>query len=85
MVAFDNNRDDAMQEEEEQSSASSSWDRPLLLAGLGLALILGGYAATSYVMAGHLAIYVGLILFVLAGVLMYHSTPPSAKDSDDRE
>jgi hypothetical protein len=27
----------------------SSWDRPLMLAGLGLVLMLGGYAAMNYV------------------------------------
>jgi hypothetical protein len=84
MVRFDDKRDEVAQEEQEQSSAPSSWDRPLLLAGLGLALMLGGYAALDYVLAGRLAIFAGLILFVLAGVSMYRSPPPT-KDSDDRE
>jgi hypothetical protein len=85
MVRFDDKRDDVMQEEQEQPSAPSSWDRPLLLAGLGLALMLGGYAALDYVLAGRLAIFGGLILFVLAGVSMYRNSPPPTKDSDDRE
>jgi hypothetical protein len=85
MVRFDDKRDDVAQEEQEQSSAPSSWDRPLLLAGLGLALMLGGYAALDYVLAGRLAIFGGLILFVLAGVSMYHSSPPPTKDSDEGE
>lgn len=85
MVRFDDKRDDVAQQEQEQSSASSSWDRPLLLAGLGLALMLGGYAALDYVLAGRLAIFGGLILFVLAGVSMYRNSPPPTKDSDERE
>ena len=85
MVRFDDKREDVAQEEQERSSAPSSWDRPLLLAGLGLALILGGYAAMNYVLAGRLAIFGGLVLFVLAGVMMYRSAPPPTKDSDDHE
>ncbi|HTU89989.1 MAG TPA: hypothetical protein VMF69_07825 [Gemmataceae bacterium] len=85
MAIFDDERDDAVQEEEQSPSGPSSWDRPLLLAALGLALMLGGYAATSYVLAGHLAIYLGLFLFVLAGVLMYRSAPPPKKDINDSE
>jgi hypothetical protein len=85
MVRFDDKREDVVQEEQEQSSAPSSWDRPLLLAGLGLALMLGGYAALGYVLAGRLAIFGGLILFVVAGVTMYRNSPPPTKDSDDRE
>ncbi len=84
MVQFDDKRHDAAQEEEERSSAPNSWDRPLLLAGLGLALMLGGYAAMSYVLAGRLAIFGGLVLFVLAGVSMYRSAPPT-KDTGDSE
>jgi hypothetical protein len=74
-VRFDDKRDEVMQEEQEQPPAPNSWDRPLLLAGLGLALMLGGYAALDYVLAGRLAIFGGLILFVLAGGMMYRSTP----------
>jgi len=85
MVAFDDKRDDVAQEEEERASAPSSWDRPLLLAGLGLALMLGGYAAMNYALAGRLAIFGGLILFVLAGVSMYRNAPPPTKESDERE
>lgn len=83
MVAFNNRSDDAAQEQE-RPSAPNSWDRPLLLAGLGLLLMLGGYAATSYSMAGHLAIYVGLILFVVAGIVMYRSSPPK-REIDEGE
>jgi hypothetical protein len=84
MVRFDDKRDDVAQEEQERSPAPSSWDRPLLLAGLGLALMLGGYAALDYVLAGRLAIFGGLILFVLAGVSMYRNSPPATKDNDER-
>jgi hypothetical protein len=85
MVAFDDKHDDVAQEEQEQSSVPSSWDRPLLLAGLGLAMMLGGYAALNYIMAARLAIFGGLILFVLAGVLMYRNSPSPTKDGDERE
>jgi hypothetical protein len=34
-----------------------------------------------YQMAGRLAIYAGLFLFVLAGIQMYHSSPPSEDDT----
>ena len=84
-MAFHDKRDDVMQEEQEQPSASGSWDRPLLLAGLGLALMLGGYAALDFVLAARLAIFGGLVLFVLAGVMMYRTSPPPTKDSDERE
>jgi hypothetical protein len=85
MTAFDDKRDDVMQEEQGQSSAPSSWDRPLLLAGLGLALMLGGYAVLDYVLAGRLAIFGGLILFVLAGVSMYRNSPPPREDSGEKD
>jgi len=85
MMRFDDKRDDVAQEEQERSSAPNSWDRPLLLAGLGLALMLGGYIALDYVLAARLAIFGGLILFVLAGVSMYRSSPPPTEDGDDRE
>lgn len=85
MIAFHDQHDDAAQEEKQRPSAPNSWDRPLLLAGLGLALMLGGYAAMNYTLAGRLAFFGGLVLFVLAGVLMYRSAPPPTKDSDERE
>lgn len=130
MATFDDERDDAALDEEELRSAPRQGNRPLLLAGLGLALMLLGYAATVYVpaptqteqgrrlaeirqrsaqhpangiedaspkpralpaqyppyqMAGRLAIYGGLFLFVMAGVLMYRSSPPPSKDLDDSE
>jgi hypothetical protein len=130
MASFENERDEAARGEEELLSAPGSWNRPWLLAAFGLALMLGGYAATTYVpmtaqqteeehgfqelrtlaqqrkeagiddglperlnqaapprreppyqMAGRLAIYFGLFLFGLAGVLMYRSpTPPKIED-----
>jgi hypothetical protein len=83
MVQFDDKRDDVAQKEQKRSSAPNSWDRPLLLAGLGLALMLGGYAAVDYVLAGRLAIFGGLVLFVSAGVSMYRSSPPTTEDSVD--
>ncbi len=85
MTHFDDKREDVIQQEQEPSSGPSSWDRPLLLAGLGLALMLGGYVALDYVLAGRLAIFGGLILFVLAGVSMYRHSPPPTKDSNERE
>jgi hypothetical protein len=133
MATFDDERDDAALDEEELRSAPGQWNRPLLMAGLGLALMLVGYAATVYVpvptqaeqerrlaelrqrsaqhpanggedaspqrseervqpgryppyqMAGRLAIYGGLFLFVMAGVLMYRSSPPPSKDFEERE
>jgi type VI protein secretion system component VasK len=124
----------AARDDEELRPSPGEWNRPLLLAGLGLVLMLGGYAATSYVpvtprqaeqeqrlaelrqqatqrqadgvedalperlnqvtppwrnppyqMAGRLAIYGGLVLFVMAGVLMYRSSPPPTKDIDEKE
>jgi hypothetical protein len=131
MSSFHDEHEDAAREEEEFLSAPGSWNRPLLLAALGLALMLGGYAATNYVpasahqadaarrleelrllaqqrkeagvddglperlkqaapplrdppyqMAGRLAIYGGLFLFVLAAVIMYRS-PESSKKEDE--
>jgi hypothetical protein len=38
-----------------------------------------------YQMAGRLAIYGGLFLFVLAGVIMYRSSPPPTKNIDDTD
>lgn len=134
MATFDDERDDTALDEEQLRASRPQARQPLLLAGLGLALMLGGYAATSYVpttprraeqerfladfrrqadrspaeggnaalserlnqvtppasnppyqMAGRLAIYVGLFLFVMAGVLMYRSSPPPSRDIDDGE
>lgn len=131
MTSFDDERDEAEREEEELLSAPQQTNRPLLLALLGLALMVGGYMAASYTpqqelqaetvrrmaqsraldeqrkeagmddglaerveraapagrefpyqMAGRLAIYGGLFLFVLAGIQMYHSSPPSQKNDD---
>lgn len=129
MATSDHEHDEAAREEEELLSSPGQGNRPLLLAALGLVLMLGGYAATTYVpaterqaeverrltelrhlaaqrrasgvddglperlnqaapawrpppyqMAGRLAIYCGLVLFVLAGVLMYRSSPEQRKD-----
>ncbi len=41
------------------------------------------YREPPYQMAGRLAIYFGLFLFVLAGVLMYRSSPPPSKMDDE--
>jgi hypothetical protein len=83
MANFEDERDDTAHDDEEASSASGSWNRPLLLAALGLTLMLAGYAAMNYVLAGRLALFGGLFLFVLAGVLMYRSSPPSKIDEED--
>jgi hypothetical protein len=50
MPIIDNEPDDRSIEAETSSvPTGGSWNRPLLLAGLGLALMLGGYAALNYV------------------------------------
>ncbi len=85
MATFDNERDETAKEEEESPSKPRQGNRPLLLAAIGLALMLGGYAATSYNMAGQLAIFVGLFLFVLAAIQMYRSSPPPTKESGESE
>ncbi|HTV54878.1 MAG TPA: hypothetical protein VMI06_08165 [Terriglobia bacterium] len=134
MATFDDEGNDAALDEEELRSSPRQWNRPLLMAAIGLVLMLGGYAATTYVpptprhaeqerrlaelrrlaaqrqsegvedalperlnqvtppggnppyqMAGRLAIYVGLFIFVLAGVVMYRSSPPPTKDIDDTD
>jgi hypothetical protein len=132
MATYDDEGDDAVLDEEEPRSQAKQGSRPLRMAGLSLALMLLGYAATVYVpslsqveqerrlaeirqrnaqrpanggedgspqraeermlparyppyqMAGRLAIYGGLFLFIMAGVLMYRSTPPS-KDLEEKE
>lgn len=44
------NEDTAIRENEEMRPAPpSDWNKPLLLAALGLVLMLGGYAAMNYV------------------------------------
>jgi hypothetical protein len=44
------NEDKAISENEETRTAPpSDWNKPLLLAALGLVLMLGGYAAMNYV------------------------------------
>ena len=134
MATFEDERDEAALDEEESRSSPGPWNRPLLMAAIGLVLMLGGYAATTYVpvtarqveqerrlaelrrlaaqrradgvedalperlnqvappggnppyqMAGRLAIYGGLFLFVLAGVVMYRSSPPPTKNLDDTD
>jgi hypothetical protein len=131
MANFDNEPDDSLLEQDEKQPSGGDWNRPMLLAGIGLALMLGGYAAMSYVppmlekpqqerqlqqlrnqaaqrqaegtddglserlerfqpparhppyqLLGRLAIYGGLFLFVMAGVLMYRSSPSPPHDSE---
>ncbi|HEY7327713.1 MAG TPA: hypothetical protein VH592_08740 [Gemmataceae bacterium] len=85
MVTFDNEQDEVAQAEQKRGSAPGSWDRPLILASLGLAMMLGGYAAMDYLMGARLALFGGLFLFVISGILMYRNSPPPTKDSDERE
>lgn len=85
MAAFDNEHDEVVREEEESPSKPRQGNRPLLLAAIGLALMLGGYAATSYSMAGQLAVFAGLFLFVVAAIQMYRSSPPPTKEIDEKE
>lgn len=50
MPIIENEPDDlSLENETPPASPPSGWSRPLLLAGLGLALMLGGYAALNYV------------------------------------
>lgn len=51
MAILDNEPDDLSLEHDERprTAPPSSWRRPLQLAGLGLVLMLGGYAAMNYV------------------------------------
>jgi hypothetical protein len=133
MARIENETDDLQGEHEEARSAPpGAWNRPLLLAGLGLALMLGGYAALDYMprtprqaeqerqiaelremtarsgtaaealderlkqvappwrtppyqVPGRLAIYGGLVLFVVAGVSMYRNTPAPKKQTDEED
>ena len=48
MATFDNRRAEAAREEEELLSSPRQSNRPLFLAFVGLALMLGGYAGTNY-------------------------------------
>lgn len=85
MATFDNEREETARREEKLPSKPRQGNRPLLLAAIGLVLMLGGYAAMSYVMAGQLAIFVGLFLFVVAAIQMYRSSPPPSNEIDERE
>lgn len=85
MATFDNEHDETAKEEEESPSKPRQGNRPLLLGAIGLVLMLGGYAAMSYVMAGQLAIFVGLFLFVVAAIQMYRNSPPPTEEIDERE
>jgi hypothetical protein len=50
MPIIENEPDDlSLENDTPPASPSSGWSRPLLLAGLGLVLMLGGYAAVNYV------------------------------------
>lgn len=133
MATFDHERDETALDDEESRCSPGQWNRPLLMAALGLVLMLGGYAAMTpvpatprqtekerrlaelrrladqrraegvedalperlnevtppwrnppYQMAGRLAIYAGLFLFVLAGVQMYRSSPPPTQDGPSK-
>ncbi len=128
--------DDVRQEGEPAAKSSGEWNRPLLLAAIGLLLMLGGYAAMNYVppseltprqaeqerlqgelrdlaskqratgvadqaladrveqitppwrtaryeIPGRLAVFLGLFLFVAAGVLMYRQPPPKREGPED--
>jgi hypothetical protein len=137
MSHFDNESDDRRPDAEGEQSAppAEDWRRPLLLAGIGLVLMIGGYQAMNYVpprpltprqaeqerlhadmrkmaaesqddsaltdrlkdieppwrtppyqIPGRLALYLGLFLFVAAGVLMYrHSPAPKKVDEEALE
>ncbi len=128
MAILDHELDEPQRKHE---PASDGWGRPLLLAGIGLVLMLGGYMVMNYVppkpltprqveqerwqtemreaakgqgdpalaerlehvtppwrtppyeIPGRLAVYVGLFLFVAAGVLMYRHRPARKEQSDE--
>jgi hypothetical protein len=48
MTTFDDERDDDALEPDELPSPRSKGNQPLLMAGIGLVLMLVGYAATTY-------------------------------------
>jgi len=55
MARIENEFDELPAEQQSaRTTPPSSWDRPLMLAGLGLALMLGGYAAMNYVPSAEL-------------------------------
>lgn len=136
MEATEYEADELRQEGEPAAKSSGEWNRPLLLAGIGLVLMLGGYAAMNYVppselaprqaeqerlqdelrvlaskqgvngvadraladrveqvtppwrtsryeIPGRLAIFLGLFLFVAAGVLMYRQPPPKREGPEE--
>jgi hypothetical protein len=49
MPTYDDQSDDALLERGEKRRQGGDWNRPLLMAGIGLVLMLGGYAATTFV------------------------------------
>ena len=136
METTEHEADDRREEGEQAAKSSGEWNRPLLLAGLGLVLMLGGYAAMNYVppseltprqaeqerlqgelrdlaskqrasgvsddaladrveqitppwrtrryeIPGRLAVFLGLFLFVAAGVLMYRQPPPRQPSGEE--
>jgi hypothetical protein len=136
METTEHEADDLRQDDEQTAKSSGEWNRPLLLAGLGLVLMLGGYAAMNYVppseltprqaeqerlqselrelaskqrasgvsdealadrveqikpprrtsryeIPGRLAIFLGLFLFVAAGVLMYRQPTPKREGPEN--
>lgn len=136
MPIIENEPDDLpLETETEPAAPPRGWDKPLLLAGLGLAMMLGGYAAMNYVpltprqaeqehliadlremtakqpadgtsvdalnerlkqvvppwrtppyqIPGRLAIYLGLLLFLAAGFLMYRKSPAPKREADEAE
>jgi hypothetical protein len=136
METTEHETDDVGQEGDLVPRSSGSWNRPLLLGGIGLLLMLGGYAAMNYVppseltprqseqeklqgeirdlaskprsggavqpgladrvdqinppwrspryeIPGRLAVFLGLFLFVAAGVLMYRQPPPKQQATEE--
>jgi hypothetical protein len=134
---FNDEREETVREDEEARTPSPcplplegervgvrGSNRPLLLAGIALVMMLLGYAATTYVpepageqerrlaelrqmdgmddalrqrldrvarsrrpppyqLAGQVAIFAGVFLFIMAGVLMYRSPPRANKDEEE--
>jgi hypothetical protein len=129
MAITDDHFDISERDDQQPRPAAGGWNRPLVLAGLGLVLMLGGYAALNYVplspkqtqqdrqldelrdlaakqptdaalserlnhvappwrappfeLPGRLAVYAGLFLFVVAGVMMYRHSPPKETPRED--
>ena len=59
------------------------WQNPFILALIGLAVMLGGWKASTYsLLSGRIVLGAGLFLFVAAGALMWRHQPAPAPDEE---